>query len=1337
MASYGRVNPSVGIPDGTGNIPGGFAVAPGSAGQWGQGPIPSADPTSWALGNGTQTQLQQNLADGPSATHVMQWRPKGDQLRIIMTGEIVKQLGDFSRILVLRPWNNDVAFTWEIKVVPQSTMSSIAPFGNAPYVTQHKQRRSVVLQMWGKQALVESAVHAHTGEGMDMIDDAGLQLRNDAAATLVLQGFDAVLRSESHAGVYTTTHGRNRTQNAIRQDQNEAVWNFACAHKQEGAVDMMVTAAGRNLSVYGSTPRALVACFGIHQYLALTEKATTYSESGPDKTRNGFLSLLNARTTVSGLSLHESTNMNIGGAETRDPMTRDVPIGEHAAVGLSEGFHTVRLIDDSKGRGGDVTVDDALAATHLFDDVTGQLNIALVQRWLDSMPPAAREKAVRFTPLVGRVAVGSSVQVHAVAFLGQIDDQFVTESRVAATTSSFEAALAAISGSFAEDAKAVKGFINLFGNASYDANVHAANKAWAATIRSTHKTELRNTNGMPDLNLGIEWISFRHAGDGGIGDLSNAANAWAGGSEAAEAARRINASRLRNNFFAGGRAGGNFAPYGGAEIGDAVNTHANEYDNRKADMKRVGEAPGGYCTLPGLRFLAAQTEADAVFHVYKPAVLAARKALPAFEAIARALKSVMPNSVLYQAVPNSPFTQEGCGQEDAALQTLFHVIAGSQSPIFITLNDTSDAGAARRHGEPAVSRAHLLGLGVQRHAAGQSTALRTKERNDAVKGLLGLSGAEYRAARDSLTNIGGDTATAMRIALGRAYAETSAAAGGNPAAQRTLDTMRGMLRELLTAINNAHASASHATSDEVNTAVAAFNIFLSSVGGAGNFTNAAPGANIPAGVSSAYAGPVAAIRDLTLGDIGVARVSHVAASALIVQADGTATGTTVPPAGQCIIQARIANHATVGCNQYIALPSAVPGLPARGGTDRLIVVATPLAMPKPSAGWAAAALADATRGGGAVTLENLQRRVVFCAYDPTSLPGLRSAFEALNDGRGGAAAPDRYVRKHGRRLAMGHHLGGDGGFVHSSHLLPADELRRMAVGGYAELTQQARGVNAGRVGFAFGPQAYLPKRVLARIFNGEPNFGALAFFANIDRATIASMAYAGVRLPFDLAVIRPFMTYTMGSAVVTDYKVGYMLYSFVNMAMGEDVTNKATTMNLTMKSACAVVRPTALQLLPYVLCLGYVRGGSLIPFKHSKRSLPFAGNAEGARRARAEEMTNRDASYYGAFVPPGALDDEHDWAEASGLFQYMFALRRGQNLVSSTQAYPRRAGDSSVCYPAGIQECFGTGDRFLRKSPSRTPFGDFKSFKACSMAHQGRWGHKMSALDAPDTSTRN
>ncbi len=1319
MASgYGRVPNNEGIPNGTGTIPGGFAVAPGSAARWGGGPVADTDPISWAQGHGTQTQLQQSLSNAPSATHVMDWGPKGDQLRITMTASILKQLGDFSRILTLRNYESDVAYTWEIKVVPQSTMSSIAPFGNAPYVTQHRERRSVVLQMWGKQALIESAVHAHTGEGEDLINDAASQLRNDAASTLVLQGFDALLRSPSHAGVYTTNQGRSRTANMVQKDKNDAVWNFAAAQKQERAVDMMVTAAGRNLGVYGSTPRALVACFGLHQYVNLTPASTTYAESGPDKTPNGFLDLLNARKTVSGLSLHESMNMNVDDRATMDPMTRNVAIGEHAPVALSEGFHTVRLMDDSKGRGAEVSVADALEATHLFD-ARGQLRVGMIQSWLDSMQPQERLQALRFTPLVGRIWVGSRPTVVAAAFIGQMDEQYLNEARVAAFCDSMEAALAKKMGetAYADAAANVKRYASLFSNASYDANCHVANKAWAATARSANRARLAETFGMPDLESAIVFLAA--GGTAVVGAPGGSAAAAAG---AINRERGVAPAGPVANFSALDAANGNV---GLAAIQAAFND--DEFAGDKSDLKRVGEAPGGWHTFPGLRHIASMPVGSAVSAVYRPVHAAAGPALSSLESIVRNLKEIMPSSVLFQPVVGSPFTQF-CSADDAAMQTVYHVLAGSQSPIFITLSGAG--GVPGADGAIPITATELMGLGVQKWAG---SALdedgRKALRNAAIRGLMDLEAntSDNRAARrqfrNDLATLGGAQGVAMRIALGRSYSVCKPVAdSGNGAAQATLGTMKDMLTELLRQIAARRTSPSAAADAQVNTSVAAFNAFLSSVGGTVRYDGGdvalttAGGAAIAPGVAQSLAGAAAGVR------IPLAGITDIK----IVRAVG---GAAAAPNRGYLVATAPAGRAN------IAIPVYLPGHTAGGAAGHRITVATPLAMTKPSAEWAAAKMAERVNLAGAAgaNLADLGEHVSFCGYDPTSLPELRGAFDALLDVRAFAGGRQRgFVRDHGTRLAMGHHFGGDGGFADASHLIDAEHVRSQAREGYAEILQQAFAVGTTE-GFKFGPQAYLPKLVLARVFNGEPSFGALGFFANIDKTTISAMAYASVRQPFDLAVIRPFMTYTMGSAVVTDYKVGLMLYSFVNMGMGEDVTNKATTMNLTMKSACAVVRPTALQLLPYVLCLGYVRGGSLEPFRHDANSLPFNGRFEAARRDRAAQMTMADAAYYAAVVPAGACDDEQDWADPRHLFQYMFALRRNQNLVSSSQPYPKRVGDNSVCYPAGIQVHVGSGDRSVRKSPSRTPFGDFPSFKACNLAHTGRWGGPISKLDAPDT----
>ena len=771
--AYGH---NIGIPDGSGFVPGGWGTAPGGIDGAAGGPAlggASNDVVSWAQGNGAETRVQQSLADAPSATHVQQFRTPGDRLRITMTAKVLNLLGDFGRILTMRRFEK-AAYTYTIKVVPQSTMSSIAAFGNAPYVQQQQERHSVVLSSWGHQALLDASVHVYTPEGAEIVNDSVAQLRDDAAATLVLQGFNAILTSPGHAGVYNTNRGRSLTPHQAREDRESAVWTFAAANKQEHAIDMMITTAGRVMGTYGSDAKALVSCMGLHAFLRMTPGSLKYSEAGPDKTPNGFLSLLNTRKTLSGLSLHESMNINIGDRETQDPMCREVSVGEHAAVATSRGCHTVTLVDDSMGRAGDVSIGTALDATHLFD-AAGQLKTRILSDWLSKLPQGGAD-AHRFTPLVGRIHIaGRPVATVPACFIGGIDEEYLTTHRVAAAISSFEGALRA-GGAAAYDSNVadLKEFIALFDSASIDAFCHTANIAWAAEAQGPNADRLRDTYGMPDLDAAIEFVLFRFAFGAPLpgapagtaaftlaadnpdaGELTRTIAAIPAANASIASAANIATSRLAGHLDTlksyGNRpefhAWGNLA---GPAVGAAV--FADEF-GAKPDMKRVGQAPGGYCTFAGMEYLASLNEDSSAYWVYRPAVLAAKKALPAFRGILRQLKRVMPHSVLYQKVAGSPFNQFA-SEEASSAQTAFHVLAGSQSPVFVALTQGAAAGG---HGAVGanLSVAELGGLGAQQYIERQSPGVPKQLRNAALKELLGNAGELYRNAREALKKIHG------------------------------------------------------------------------------------------------------------------------------------------------------------------------------------------------------------------------------------------------------------------------------------------------------------------------------------------------------------------------------------------------------------------------------------------------------------------------------------------------------------------------------------------------------------------------------------------------------
>lgn len=103
---------------------------------------------------------------------------------------------------------------------------------------------------------------------------------------------------------------------------------------------------------------------------------------------------------------------------------------------------------------------------------------------------------------------------------------------------------------------------------------------------------------------------------------------------------------------------------------------------------------------------------------------------------------------------------------------------------------------------------------------------------------------------------------------------------------------------------------------------------------------------------------------------------------------------------------------------------------------------------------------------------------------------------------------------------------------------------------------------------------------------------------------VEKLYQADVRLPFNLLLFRPFMTYQMGSAAMLKRGVGTMqtLLGNENFMLSRDGSRKMLLGNYTVYTGVAVVAPENIYVMDNVSCQNYLGGGGIVPHRADQAS---------------------------------------------------------------------------------------------------------------------------------------
>ena len=262
-----------------------------------------------------------------------------------------------------------------------------------------------------------------------------------------------------------------------------------------------------------------------------------------------------------------------------------------------------------------------------------------------------------------------------------------------------------------------------------------------------------------------------------------------------------------------------------------------------------------------------------------------------------------------------------------------------------------------------------------------------------------------------------------------------------------------------------------------------------------------------------------------------------------------------------------------------------------------------------------------------------------------------AAHAASRGGGGGGGSPHahevayaRRVLEHAKRIGV--HPGSDAAAHHVAIATQnPPQMRRSAVGAATEERRQAEedfranGANT-RYVLERGGRVFANRAAVQLAFGNAgahiPNLGT-ALAVPVSSQHIDVLLDNSLRVPYDILLLRPFMEYSMSSAVLMKggYDTGATFVGHSDFILGDDVVSKLHYGNFTFYSKSVVTNPKNLIIARNIFCQGYTRGSGVDMFERD-----YEAARAGRTRVKGYDPDGGEhtASLISVLIPYGSGD---------------------------------------------------------------------------------------------------
>ncbi len=204
-------------------------------------------------------------------------------------------------------------------------------------------------------------------------------------------------------------------------------------------------------------------------------------------------------------------------------------------------------------------------------------------------------------------------------------------------------------------------------------------------------------------------------------------------------------------------------------------------------------------------------------------------------------------------------------------------------------------------------------------------------------------------------------------------------------------------------------------------------------------------------------------------------------------------------------------------------------------------------------------------------------------------------------------------------------------------------------------------------------------------------------FGRFSVACIAGMAAAGIPVPFDICIARPFRTYVMGSLIFAQRDAGVTLHAHTVFKSSDHVQDAQIEGQFISHFGAAVLHPSRVYVAHDRIYLGALGGSGRNFFRHDSLPLP---NVESAAAERREMMD--DSSVYPLIVPVSDGNTRWDVTDNSFTnFLYKFGRDASPQPPMDSEIWSKHGGShNTLLHPGYAVICNRDGTTLERQGTS-------------------------------------